>query len=279
MVNHNDRLDAHEQLLQKLQEDLTAQSSRLDSIATTLEADRLENFEFRKAVLAWMKQQEKRIDDCSSGFEFAGTSPRTSTEFDSKVNVKIIGTNHDEIGVLENNRSEEHLDEVIHSSKIELCDILKGSDSPPAYGVEMSTLGWAPTHSLISNSIRVATPAGNSQFGVFVSSPISNSHPSSDRIGSKLLDVQTFGWKPGWDFGWLDYARPLVFASKLFVLDADPKPPDPYTNLKSDLLWKRIHGWCKTARQVAAGMVGSFHLWVVHEQGRPPEDATTTIST
>ncbi|KAJ0605014.1 hypothetical protein HanHA300_Chr02g0058221 [Helianthus annuus] len=219
------------------------------------------------------------ISDSAAIIYVEGTSPRTSTEFDSKANEKIIGTNHDEIGVLEINRSDEHLDEVIHSSKFELCDILKGSGSPPAYGVDMSNLGWAPTHTLISGSIRVATPVGNPQFGVFAPSPIPNNHPSQDRIGSKLLVVQTFGWKPGWDFGWLDYARPPVFASKLFVLDADPKPPDPYTNLKSDLLWKRFHGWCKTASQVAVGMVDSYHWWVLHGQGRLPEDATTTIST
>ncbi|KAJ0566307.1 hypothetical protein HanIR_Chr06g0272291 [Helianthus annuus] len=137
----------------------------------------------------------------------------------------------------------------------------------------MSNLGWGPTNTLISGSIRFATLAGNPQFGVFAPSPIPNNHLSQDRIGSKLLDVQTFEWKPGWDFGWLDYTRPPAFASQLFVLDEDPKPPNPYTNLQSDLLWKLFHGWCKTTSQVAAGVVGSYHLWVVHGQGRPLEDA------
>ncbi|KAJ0743637.1 hypothetical protein HanPI659440_Chr10g0378261 [Helianthus annuus] len=81
------------------------------------------------------------ISDSATIIYVEGTSPITSTEFDSKANEKIIGTNHDDSGVLEINSSDEHLNEVINSSKFELCDILKGSSSPPDYGVDMSNLG------------------------------------------------------------------------------------------------------------------------------------------
>ncbi|KAJ0744976.1 hypothetical protein HanPI659440_Chr10g0393661 [Helianthus annuus] len=291
--DQNFRLDAQEQQIKQLQ----GVVAKIETSLKVLEEDLVESREFRKLVLNWMHQQDSRseerwygkehqfqvghldesgppISDSATTIYVEGTSPQTSTEFDSKANEKRICTNHGESGVVEINTSGEHLDEVIKSSKFELCDILKGSGSPPDYGVDMSNLGWAPANTLIFGSIRFVTPASNPQFGVFVPSTLPNNHPSQDRIGSKLLDVQTFEWKPGWDFGWLDYTRPPAFASKLFVLDEDPKPPDPSTNLKSDLLWKLFHGWCKNASQIAAGVVGSYHLWVVHRQCRPPEDST-----
>uniref|UniRef100_A0A251UQ20 Putative retrotransposon gag domain-containing protein n=1 Tax=Helianthus annuus TaxID=4232 RepID=A0A251UQ20_HELAN len=89
MVNHNARLDAHEQLIQKLQDDLTAQSSRLDSIAAALEADRLENSEFRKMMASFVRQQEKNMaDDGSLGsgiFESGGGSQGPSHSLPSAV--------------------------------------------------------------------------------------------------------------------------------------------------------------------------------------------------
>ncbi|KAD5803551.1 hypothetical protein E3N88_14911 [Mikania micrantha] len=57
------RLDAQEQLIQKLKADVLEMKSTLQS----LEADRAENVEFRQVMLAWMKKQEKQKFEGSSG--------------------------------------------------------------------------------------------------------------------------------------------------------------------------------------------------------------------
>ncbi|KAD4585314.1 hypothetical protein E3N88_22915 [Mikania micrantha] len=57
------RLDAQEQLIQKLNADVLEMKSTLQS----LEADRAESVEFRQVMLAWMKKQEKQKFEGSSG--------------------------------------------------------------------------------------------------------------------------------------------------------------------------------------------------------------------
>lgn len=58
------RLEAHEEQIQRLQADVAEIKSSLKAI----EADRVENAEFRKIMMAWMKQQGKQhISDSSGG--------------------------------------------------------------------------------------------------------------------------------------------------------------------------------------------------------------------
>ncbi|KAD5317071.1 hypothetical protein E3N88_17017 [Mikania micrantha] len=59
----NVRLDAHENQIQQLQADVTDIKATLHS----LEEERAESAEFRKVVLAWMKNQEKKSVDGSFG--------------------------------------------------------------------------------------------------------------------------------------------------------------------------------------------------------------------
>lgn len=58
------RFEVHEEQIQRLQADVAEIKSSLQAI----EADRVENVEFRKLMLAWMKQQGKQhISDSRVG--------------------------------------------------------------------------------------------------------------------------------------------------------------------------------------------------------------------
>ncbi|KAJ0764722.1 putative nucleotidyltransferase, Ribonuclease H [Helianthus annuus] len=82
MVNNAARLDIQDQLIQKLQSDMENQASRLDSIAATLEADRVANAEFRKLMMGFVKQHDKKKEDGFSGsniFDSGWGSPGPSS--------------------------------------------------------------------------------------------------------------------------------------------------------------------------------------------------------
>ncbi|KAL8249810.1 hypothetical protein R6Q59_006678 [Mikania micrantha] len=75
------RLEVQEQQIKQLQSDVQEIKTMLQSI----EGDRVESAEFRQVVLVWMKQQEKRNVDGSSGsgfssgiFSSSGTPPISS---------------------------------------------------------------------------------------------------------------------------------------------------------------------------------------------------------
>lgn len=58
------RLEQHEEQIQRLQSDVT----EIKSVLKTLEEDRLEAGEFRKAMMGWLKQQGKQTDSGASNF-------------------------------------------------------------------------------------------------------------------------------------------------------------------------------------------------------------------
>ncbi|KAK1407718.1 hypothetical protein QVD17_39342 [Tagetes erecta] len=79
MVNQTSRLDLHEQQIKQLQSDVADMKTSL----SVLEADRVESAEFRKAMLAWMKSQDKRpvetsLESASSGM--ASSSPALKSD-------------------------------------------------------------------------------------------------------------------------------------------------------------------------------------------------------
>ncbi|KAJ0483065.1 putative retrotransposon gag domain-containing protein [Helianthus annuus] len=77
MVNQTARLDAHEQQIHQLQSDV----AEIKASLTALNEDRADFVEFRKAVLAWMKSQEKKHVDDSSG---SGSSSIVFSKFGPK---------------------------------------------------------------------------------------------------------------------------------------------------------------------------------------------------
>ncbi|KAD5960734.1 hypothetical protein E3N88_12206 [Mikania micrantha] len=72
--NQNSRLDTHEQQIKQLQSDVS-------EIKQLMNEDRTESTEFRKMMIAWMKQFEKRPDD-SSG---SGSGPKVNDPYDHHV--------------------------------------------------------------------------------------------------------------------------------------------------------------------------------------------------
>ncbi|KAJ0680888.1 hypothetical protein HanPI659440_Chr16g0629461 [Helianthus annuus] len=80
MVNQTARLDAHEQQIHQLQSDV----AEIKASLTALNEDQADSVEFRKAVLAWMKLQEKKhVDDSSgsgsSGIVFSTFGPKSGS--------------------------------------------------------------------------------------------------------------------------------------------------------------------------------------------------------
>ncbi|KAD5508146.1 hypothetical protein E3N88_15849 [Mikania micrantha] len=66
----NSRLDVHEQQIKQLQSDVR-------EIKQLIDYDRTESAAFRKLMIDWMKQQEKKINDSSS----LGTGPKVTDPF------------------------------------------------------------------------------------------------------------------------------------------------------------------------------------------------------
>lgn len=63
--SHQSRLDQHEEQLLKLQSDV----QEIKSVVQALDSDRLDEAEFRKFVMSWVKQQDKQ-----TSFESGGVS-------------------------------------------------------------------------------------------------------------------------------------------------------------------------------------------------------------
>ncbi|KAJ0797936.1 putative non-specific serine/threonine protein kinase [Helianthus annuus] len=264
MVNHNARLDAHEQLIQKLQDDLTTQSSRLDSIAATLEADRLENSEFRNAVLAWMKQQEQRIDDSSSGFEFAGnvfSALGSKSDLDTPeppISASVYLAH--EVLTLPSRSPSHLLDPSSNPTRDCMVDRSSGSISPLPPLIEQ-------VEAIVSRS-EVQSFGQGRLVTTWVKWAISDD--VHWKLGSEPVVGHDVELKTVVD---LDYPDPGQGVEQIMVvglifsdLDLCERGKAPFDRGKSSLSHRPLIGTRLT-------FSATWHLWVVHGQPRPPDVA------
>ncbi|MFS7994175.1 hypothetical protein Hanom_Chr12g01102751 [Helianthus anomalus] len=274
MVNQSTRLDIQEQLIQKLQGDLTAQSSRLDSIAATLEVDRLENSEFRKMMMGFVRQQEKKMTDdgsslfaqlealvsrseerlCGYGRQLMSTGP---TDSRSSVFVSKLPTSRTPVASVK--------------SKSDIIPVDRGNSAGPLFR-SPSSIPNSP--SLLAQSKAIMSRSEENSRG--------HGRLMSHRVNGLLLDKLqgTLGSEPLVGHNGelktvvdLDYSDPGQGVEKKMVvglifsdLDLCKKGKVPFDRGKSSLSHRPLIG---TRLKFSA----TSHLWVVHGQPRPPDVA------
>ncbi|KAJ0467284.1 hypothetical protein HanIR_Chr14g0683621 [Helianthus annuus] len=273
------RIDAQDIQINQLQSDITKIKSTLNSLEESLEEERAESAEFRKTLLNWMRQHEKKGEEESLGSSCRSGSVLAQLEALVYRSEERLGKSLLHNGCGSKSRSDsanwalstaetefghgssttnsmsdtDHLKAIIYRFEETSADhgylmlnshsdsIFSGSNSTSAAPIAQFQSPRAQIVGVRSKSHEIGVISDRSQGNLGFRTVVLGSDAV---LGLGIFNIQLADLPP-----------------KLFDLDPDPEPPDRHTPSLS-----------------APVRVLSSQLWVVHGQCRPPEDSTKEIS-